>query len=186
MTLDLEHMLVNRSIQTGCVASKNLYNRDAINLTLARPVWIDHNFSTMFCLTCALSRNRSLWDGKPAEHLFVWFAKHCLAKHCLSFRGDADECEKQYRFVFRICFAFDVRLRWALACEKHYSIRCGLILYSISFLRIVYFYCISFSYPHRIFEIYQQNTHSNSTSILNSHSSTRIINFMCIFRIFSC
>ena len=41
--LDLEHMLVNRSIQTGRVASKNLYNKDAVVLTLARPVWIDLN-----------------------------------------------------------------------------------------------------------------------------------------------
>ena len=57
--------------------------------------------STMFCLPCALSRNSSLRDAKPAGHLFVWFAKHCL-----SFRGDADECEKQFRFVFRICLAF--------------------------------------------------------------------------------
>ena len=39
--LVLEHMLVNRCIQTGRVASKNLYNRDAVILTLARPVWID-------------------------------------------------------------------------------------------------------------------------------------------------
>ena len=36
--LDLEHILVNRSIQTGSVASKNVYNRDAVDLTLARPV----------------------------------------------------------------------------------------------------------------------------------------------------
>ena len=36
--LELEHMFVNRSIQTGCVASKILYNRDAVVLTLARPV----------------------------------------------------------------------------------------------------------------------------------------------------
>ena len=36
--LDLEHMLVNRSIQTGCVASKNLYNKDAVVWTLVRPV----------------------------------------------------------------------------------------------------------------------------------------------------
>ena len=54
----------------------------------------------------AISRNRSLRDAKPARHLFVWFAKHCLAEHCLSFRGDADECEKQLCFVFRICLAF--------------------------------------------------------------------------------
>ena len=54
----------------------------------------------------ALSRNRSLRDAKPARHLFVWFAKHCLAERCLSFRGDADECEKQFCFVFRICLAF--------------------------------------------------------------------------------
>ena len=59
----------------------------------------------------ALSRNRSLRDAKPARHLFVWFAKHCLAEYCLSFRGDADECEKQFCFVFRICLAiFDSRL----------------------------------------------------------------------------
>ena len=59
----------------------------------------------------ALSLNRSLRDAKPARHLFVWFAKHCLAEHCLSFRGDADECEKQFCFVFRICLAFfDSRL----------------------------------------------------------------------------
>ena len=38
---DFEHTLVNRSIQTGRVASKKLYNRDAVVLTLARPVWID-------------------------------------------------------------------------------------------------------------------------------------------------
>ena len=31
----------------------------------------------------ALSRNRSLRDAKPARHLFVWFAKHCLAEHFL-------------------------------------------------------------------------------------------------------
>ena len=36
--LDLEHILVNWSIQTGRVASKNLYNRDAVDLTLSRPV----------------------------------------------------------------------------------------------------------------------------------------------------
>ena len=39
--LGLEHMLVNRSIQTGRVASKKFYNRDAVYVTLARPVWID-------------------------------------------------------------------------------------------------------------------------------------------------
>ena len=27
-------------------------------------------------------------------------------KHCLSFRGDAYECEKQFRLVVRICLAF--------------------------------------------------------------------------------
>ena len=59
----------------------------------------------------ALSRNRSLRDAKLARHLFVWFAKDCLAEHCLSFRGDADECEKQFCFVFRICLVFfDSRL----------------------------------------------------------------------------
>ena len=36
--LELEHMFVNRSIQSGSVASKNLYNRDAVVLTLVRPV----------------------------------------------------------------------------------------------------------------------------------------------------
>ena len=36
--LVLEHMLINRSIHTGRVASKSLYNRDAVDLTLARPV----------------------------------------------------------------------------------------------------------------------------------------------------
>ena len=36
--LDLEYMLVNRSIQTGRVASTILYNRDAVDLTLVRPV----------------------------------------------------------------------------------------------------------------------------------------------------
>ena len=47
--------------------------------------------------------------------MFVWFAKHRLAKHCLLFRGDADECEKQFCFVFRLCLAFfDSRLRRAL------------------------------------------------------------------------
>ena len=30
--LDLEHLLLNRSIQTGRVASKILYNRDAVDL----------------------------------------------------------------------------------------------------------------------------------------------------------
>ena len=39
--LDLEHLLVNRCIQTGRVASKKLNNRDAVVLTLARSVWID-------------------------------------------------------------------------------------------------------------------------------------------------
>ena len=71
----------------------------------------------------ALFRNRSLRDAKPARHLFVWFAKHCLAEHCLSFRGDADECEKQFCFVFCICLAFfDSRLwRPLLYGEwKHY------------------------------------------------------------------
>ena len=76
------------------------------------------NVSTMFCLPCALSRNSSrnssLREAKPAGHLFVWFAKHRWAKNCLSFRGHADECEKQFRFVFRICLAFfDVRSRFA-------------------------------------------------------------------------
>ena len=33
IALDLEHMSVIRSIQTGRVASKNLYNRDAIDLS---------------------------------------------------------------------------------------------------------------------------------------------------------
>ena len=65
----------------------------------------------------ALSRNRSLRDAKPARHLFVWFAKHCLAEHCLSFRVDAHECEKQFCFVFRICLAvFDSRLWRPLVC----------------------------------------------------------------------
>ena len=41
--LILEHMLVNLCIQTGCDASQFLYNRDAVVLTLARPVWIDPN-----------------------------------------------------------------------------------------------------------------------------------------------
>ena len=36
-TLVLEHMLVNLCIQTGRVASKILYNRDAVVLTMARP-----------------------------------------------------------------------------------------------------------------------------------------------------
>ena len=75
------------------------------------------NVSMMFCLLCVLSQNSSLRDAKPAGHLFVWFAKHCLAKHCLSFWGDADECEKQFRFVLCICVAcFAVRLHWALVC----------------------------------------------------------------------
>ena len=66
----------------------------------------------------ALSRNRSLRDADPARHLFVWFAKHCLAEHCLSFRGDTDECEKQFCFVFRICLAFfDSRLWRPLASK---------------------------------------------------------------------
>ena len=39
--LELEQMFVNRSIQTGRVESKNIYNRDAVGLTLPRPVWID-------------------------------------------------------------------------------------------------------------------------------------------------
>ena len=69
------------------------------------------NFSTMFCKPCSLSRNRSLRDAKSARHMFVWFAKHCLAEHCSLFRGDADECQKQFCFVFRICLAFfDSRL----------------------------------------------------------------------------
>ena len=69
------------------------------------------NFSTMFCKPCSLSRNRSHRDAKSARHMFVWFAKHCLAEHCLLFRGDADECQKQFCFVFRICFLFfDSRL----------------------------------------------------------------------------
>ena len=36
--LVLEHMLFNRSIHTGCGAIKLLYNSDAVDLTLARPV----------------------------------------------------------------------------------------------------------------------------------------------------
>ena len=69
------------------------------------------NFSTMFCKPCSLSRTRSLRDAKSARHMFVWFAKHCLAEHCLLFRVDADECQKQFCFVFRICLAFfDSRL----------------------------------------------------------------------------
>ena len=39
--LIVEHMFVNRSIETGRVASKILYNKDAVDLTLVRPVWID-------------------------------------------------------------------------------------------------------------------------------------------------
>ena len=39
--LVLEDMLVNRSIRIGRGASKILYNRDAVGLTLARPVKID-------------------------------------------------------------------------------------------------------------------------------------------------
>ena len=70
----------------------------------------------------ALSRNRSLRDAKPARHLFVWFAKHCLAEHCLSFRGDTDECEKQFCFVFRICLAFfDSRLWRPLGAVHNYQ-----------------------------------------------------------------
>ena len=76
------------------------------------------NFSTMFCKPCSLSRNRSLRDAKSARHMFVWFAKHCLAEHCLLFRGDADECQKQFCFVFRICLAFfDSRLWRPLASK---------------------------------------------------------------------
>ena len=76
------------------------------------------NFSTMFCKPCSLSRNRSLRDAKSARHMFVWFAKHCLAEHCLLFRGDADECQKQFCFVFRICLAFfDSRL-WRAATNE--------------------------------------------------------------------
>ena len=83
----------------------------------------------------ALSRNRSLRDAKPARHLFVWFAKHCLAEHCLSFRGDADECEKQFCFVFRICLAFfDSRLWRPL--RMTYNVRDGTSVYLI----IWYFY----------------------------------------------
>ena len=37
-SLEMEYMFVNRSIQTGRVDSKNLDNRDAVVLTLARPV----------------------------------------------------------------------------------------------------------------------------------------------------
>ena len=62
-------------------------------------------FSTMFCQPCSLSRNRSLRYAKSARHLFVWFAKHCLAEHCLLFRGDADECEK---VLFRASHLFSV------------------------------------------------------------------------------
>ena len=77
------------------------------------------NFSTMFCKPCSLSRNRSLRDAKSARHMFVWFAKHCLAEHCLLFRGDADECQKQFCFVFRICLAFfDSRL-WRPLADAH-------------------------------------------------------------------
>ena len=36
--LVLEHMLINRSIHTGRVGSKILYNSDAVDLTLARLV----------------------------------------------------------------------------------------------------------------------------------------------------
>ena len=76
------------------------------------------NFSTMFCKPCSLSRNRSLPDAKSARHIFVWFAKHCLAEHCLLFRGDADECQKQFCFVFCICLAFfDSRLWRPLGLE---------------------------------------------------------------------
>ena len=61
---------------------------------------------------------RSLRDAKPAGHLVVWFTKHCLAEHCLSFRGDSNECEKQFCFVFRICLAFlDSRLHRALGLK---------------------------------------------------------------------
>ena len=80
------------------------------------------NFSTMFCKPCSLSRNRSLRDAKSARHMFVWFAKHCSAEHCLLFRGDADECQKQFCFVFRICLAFfDSRLWRPLVCITLYT-----------------------------------------------------------------
>ena len=36
--LVLEHILINRCIQTGRVASKILFNRDTVDLTLALPV----------------------------------------------------------------------------------------------------------------------------------------------------
>ena len=74
----------------------------------------------MFCKPSSLSRNRSLRDAKSARHMFVWFAKHCLAEHCLLFRGDADECQKQFCFVFRICLAFfDSRLWRPLHAAPH-------------------------------------------------------------------
>ena len=69
----------------------------------------------------ALSRNSSLRDAKPARHLFVWFAKHCLAEHCLSFRGDADECKKQFCFVFRICLAFFDSGLWRPLATSHFA-----------------------------------------------------------------
>ena len=53
--LVLEHMFVNRSIQTGCVASKILYNRGTVDLTLARPVWIDPKWNS-----ASLHKRRSL------------------------------------------------------------------------------------------------------------------------------
>ena len=54
--LDLEYMLVNRGIQTGRVASKNLYNRDAVDLTLSDCV--NEQYSGLRAIYVC---NRHLW-----------------------------------------------------------------------------------------------------------------------------
>ena len=101
--------IVSRNVVSGikqCLIRETCFHRNMCktktNVSLYRKKVSLINVPMMFCLRCALSQNSSLRDAKPAEYLFVWFAKHCLAKHCLSFRVDAGECEKQFRFVFRI------------------------------------------------------------------------------------
>ena len=114
------------NLTIGCASvAGSILSRDTAVTHLYSAVTDSHGLYNMFCLLCALSWNSSLRDAKPAGYMFVWFAKHSLAKHCLSFLGDADECEKQFCFVFRICLAFfDVRLRWALVHLFAYNQYC--------------------------------------------------------------
>ena len=72
--LVLEHMLFNQSIHTARVASKFLYNRDAVDLTLACPDWIDPKMRTAnaVAMRSAFCNWRNLvWCATPLTLLYL-------------------------------------------------------------------------------------------------------------------